>query len=129
MRAALGLPVTRIGHGVRSIEDPALVEELAARRIVLECCPTSNVVLGLYPSYEEHPLPALAAAGVRVTLGSDDPPWFGASIGGEYAVCAERLGWGDEALIEVTQNRSRGRILRGKAQDRPNERAHAKAVG
>ena len=74
VRAALALPVTRIGHGVRSIEDPALVEELAEREIVLECCPTSNVVLGLYPTYEEHPLPALAAAGVPVTLGSDDPP-------------------------------------------------------
>ena len=70
--------------------------------MVLECCPTSNVVLGIYPSYEEHPLRALRAAGVRVTLGSDDPPWFGASIGGEYAVCAERLGFGDDDLREVT---------------------------
>jgi adenosine deaminase len=103
VRAALTLPVTRIGHGVRSIEDPALLEALAERGIVLECCPTSNVVLGLYPSYEEHPLPALRAAGVRVTLGSDDPPWFGASIGGEYAICAERLGFGDEALRELTR--------------------------
>ncbi len=103
MRAALTLPVTRIGHGVRSIEDPALVAELAERGVVLECCPTSNVVLGIYPSYEEHPLRALRAAGVRVTLGSDDPPWFGASIGGEYAICAERLGFGDEALRELTR--------------------------
>ena len=85
MRGALELPVTRIGHGVRAIEEPALVAELAERGIVLECCPTSNVVLGVYPSYAEHPLPQLAAAGVRVTLGSDDPPYFGASIGGEYA--------------------------------------------
>ena len=103
VRGALALPVTRIGHGVRSIEDTALVEELAARRVVLECCPTSNVVLGLYPSYEEHPLAALAAAGVRVTLGSDDPPWFGASIGGEYAICSERLGWDDVTLIGLTR--------------------------
>ena len=103
MRAALTLPVTRIGHGVRSIEDPDLVAELAERRIVLEVCPTSNVVLGLYPSYEEHPLPALCAAGVHVTLGSDDPPWFGASIGGEYAICAERLGFGDDVLRELTR--------------------------
>ena len=88
MRAGLELPVTRIGHGVRAIEDPALVEELARARIVLECCPTSNVVLGLFPSYEEHPLPRLADAGVKVTLGSDDPPYFGASIGGEYAIAA-----------------------------------------
>jgi adenosine deaminase len=102
VRAALELPVTRIGHGVRSIEDPGLVEELAERGTVLECCPTSNVVLGIYASYEEHPLRTLRAAGVRVTLGSDDPPWFGASIGGEYTVCAERLGFGDEALLELT---------------------------
>lgn len=103
VRAGLALPVTRIGHGVRAIEDPALVEELARRRVVLECCPTSNVVLGLYPSFEEHPLAALAAAGVRVTLGSDDPPWFGASIGGEYEVCAERMGFDADALLGVTQ--------------------------
>lgn len=102
VRAALTLPVTRIGHGVRSIEDPAVVRELAEREIVLECCPTSNVVLGLYPAYAEHPLPALAAAGVRVSLGSDDPPWFGASIGGEYGVCSEHFGWDDQRLAALT---------------------------
>jgi adenosine deaminase len=103
VRAALHLPVTRIGHGVRAIEDPELVGELASRGIVLECCPTSNVVLGAFPSYEEHPLPRLRRAGVRVTLGSDDPPYFGASIGGEYAVCAERYGWGEDDLREITR--------------------------
>jgi adenosine deaminase len=103
VRAALELPVTRISHGVRSIEDPALVAELAERGIVLECCPTSNVVLGLYPSYEQHPLPRLVASGVRVTLGSDDPPYFGASVGGEYAICRERFGFGDEALRDITR--------------------------
>jgi adenosine deaminase len=103
VRAGLGLPVTRIGHGVRAIEDPALVEELAERAIVLECCPTSNVVLGAFPTYEEHPLPRLAAAGVKITLGSDDPPYFGASIGGEYEVCAERFGFDDEALRAITR--------------------------
>jgi adenosine deaminase len=103
VRAALELPVTRIGHGVRSIEDPALVEELAERGIVLECCPTSNVVLDLYPSYEDHPLPRLLDAGVPVTLGSDDPPYFGASIGGEYAVCQERYGFDDERLRGITR--------------------------
>ena len=124
VRAALTLPVTRIGHGVRSIEDPALVDELAERGVVLECCPTSNVVLGIYPSYEEHPLRALRAAGVRVTLGSDDPPWFGASIGGEYAVCAERLGFGDDDLAEAHRHRSGSRILRRKAQREPNNAPH-----
>jgi adenosine deaminase len=104
VRAALGLPVRRIAHGVRAIEDPALVAELAEREIVLECCPTSNVVLGVFPSWEEHPLPRLMAAGVRVTLGSDDPPYFGASIGGEYAVCRERFGFDDEALGRITRS-------------------------
>ena len=103
VRSALELPITRISHGVRAIEDPALVSELAARAIVLECCPTSNVVLGVYPSYEEHPLPALRAAGVRVTLGSDDPPYFGATIDGEYKVCAERFGFDDDELREITR--------------------------
>src|SRR6201996_631641 len=90
VRAALSLPVTRISHGVRAIEDPSVVAELVARGTVLECCPTSNVVLGVYPSYEDHPLPALRSAGVRVTLGSDDPPYFGATIAGEYEVCLDR---------------------------------------
>jgi adenosine deaminase len=103
VRAALELPVTRISHGVRSIEDPALVAELAERGIVLECCPTSNVVLGVFPSYERHPLPRLVAAGVRVTLGSDDPPYFGASVGGEYAICRERFGFDDQALRDITR--------------------------
>jgi adenosine deaminase len=103
VRGGLELPVSRIAHGVRSIEDPGLVEELAARGTFLECCPTSNVVLGIYPTYEEHPLPVLKAAGVRVTLGSDDPPYFGASIGGEYEVCREHFGFGEEELRSITR--------------------------
>jgi adenosine deaminase len=103
VRGALELPVSRIGHGVRSIEDPELVEELAERGTYLECCPSSNVVLGLYPSYDEHPFPTLATAGVRVTLGSDDPPYFGASIGGEYEICREHFGFGDDDLRAITR--------------------------
>ncbi len=103
VRGGLGLPVTRIAHGVRSIEDPPLVEELASRGTFLECCPTSNVTLGIYDSYEEHPLPKLKAAGIKVTLGSDDPPYFGASIGGEYEVCREHFGYDDETLEGITR--------------------------
>jgi adenosine deaminase len=103
VRAALELPVTRLGHGVRAIEDPALVAEIAERGIVLECCPTSNVVLGVFGSFEDHPLPALRDAGVRITLASDDPPYFGASVGGEYAVAGERFGWSDAELRAVTR--------------------------
>jgi adenosine deaminase len=103
VRAALELPVTRIDHGVRAIEDPALVDELAASAIVLNCCPTSNVVLGVYPSYEAHPLPRLRAAGVRVTLGSDDPPYFGASLETEYELCVSRMGLGEDDLRDITR--------------------------
>jgi adenosine deaminase len=103
VRAALELPVTRISHGVRAIEDPALVDELAARAITLECCPTSNVVLGIYPSYEQHPLVPLRDEGVRVTLGSDDPPYFGATIAGEYEICEARMGLSEADLREITR--------------------------
>jgi adenosine deaminase len=103
IRAALELPITRMSHGVRAIEDPALVAELAERGIVLEVCPSSNVALGLFPTYEDHPLGALRGAGVRVTLGSDDPPYFGCSIGAEYAVARELHGFEEEQLIEVTR--------------------------
>jgi adenosine deaminase len=74
-------------------------------------CPTSNVVLGLYPSFADHPLPALRAAGVPVTLGSDDPPYWDASIGGEYEVAAEHFGLGDDALREITRTALRAAFV------------------
>lgn len=105
VRAALALPgpVTRLGHGVRAVEDPALVAELAERGTVLEVCPTSNVVLGAYPDFAAHPFPVLRDAGVRVTLGSDDPPYWSATIGGEYAVARRAWGLGDDDLRAVTR--------------------------
>lgn len=104
VRAALALPgVVRLSHGVRAVEDPGLVRELADRGIVLEVCPTSNVALGVYPDYDTHPLPQLLAAGVPVTLASDDPPYFGATIGGEYGVARERFGLDDDALLAITK--------------------------
>ena len=103
VRGALTLPVTRISHGVRAVEDPALLHELAERGVVLEVCPTSNVATGVYASYADHPLGALREAGVRITLGSDDPPYFGATIGGEYAVARERFGLEEEQLREITR--------------------------
>lgn len=93
------LPVTRIGHGVRSAEDPKLLEELARRGTVLEVCPGSNVALGLYPGRAEHPLHRLIASGVRVTLGSDDPPFFHTTLGTEY----DLAGLGTDALRIITR--------------------------
>jgi adenosine deaminase len=105
VRGALGLPVpiSRLGHGVRAIEDPELVRELAERGTVLEVCPTSNVALSAYPDYAAHPFPVLRDAGVRVTLGSDDPPYWQATIGREYAVAQREWGLDDAALRALTR--------------------------
>jgi adenosine deaminase len=100
---ALPVPVTRLGHGVRAIEDPELVRELAERGTVLEVCPTSNVALSAYAGYPQHPFPLLRDAGVRVTLGSDDPPYWQASIGGEYAIARREWGLDDAALRAITR--------------------------
>jgi adenosine deaminase len=109
VRQALALPgITRISHGVRAIEDPRLVEEIAERGIVLEVCPTSNVATRVFESYETHPLRTLHEAGVKLTLGSDDPPYFGATIGGEYAVARERFGLEEGELKVITRTAVQG---------------------
>lgn len=87
------LGVERIGHGVRAIEDPALVEELAERGTVLEVCPGSNLALGLYPSARAHPIARLRDAGVRVTVSTDDPPFFHTDMTREYRLLHEAFGW------------------------------------
>jgi adenosine deaminase len=81
VRSALDiLEVERIDHGVRSLEDPALVARLAREGIALTVCPLSNVKLCVYPSLAAHPLPALLAAGVKATINSDDPAYFGGYV-------------------------------------------------
>lgn len=95
--------VRRIGHGVRAIEDPALVERLVEEEIVLELCPGSNVALGLYPSIAQHPFRRLMEAGVRVTINSDDPPYFHTTLGHEYAELARVQGLGRGALLAATR--------------------------
>ncbi len=81
---ALECGAERIGHGVRSVEDPALVAHLVQQGIVLEVSPTSNVCLGVASSIADHQLRTLVDAGVRVTLNSDDPPMFETTLLGEY---------------------------------------------
>ncbi|MCE7026563.1 adenosine deaminase [Jiella avicenniae] len=97
------LKPSRIGHGVRAVEDPALVHEIAEKGIVLEVCPGSNLALGIYPAIAAHPLKRLVAAGVRATLGSDDPPFFHTHLSREYRLAAEN-GLTDAERIGLTRN-------------------------
>lgn len=88
------LKVERIGHGVRAIEDPELVAVLADTGVVLEVCPGSNVALGLYPSWEAHPIARLREAGVKVTVSTDDPPFFHTDMTNEFDQLERAFGWG-----------------------------------
>jgi len=84
---------SRIGHGVRSIEDPALVQRLADEGVVLEVCPGSNIALGIFADLKAHPITALRDSGVIVTVSTDDPPYFHTDMTAEYRGLSEQLGW------------------------------------
>ena len=101
VRAALDdLRVERIGHGVRAIEDLALVDALAERGVVLEVCPGSNIALGLYPGWRQHPISQLRERGVKVTVSTDDPPFFHTTMAREYDRLAEAFDW-DEGVFRA----------------------------
>jgi adenosine deaminase len=87
------LKAERIGHGVRSMEDPHLVEALARRRIPLELCPTSNRLTGAVPADQVHPIGAFADAGVLCAIDADDPELFSTTLCDEYALAEKWLGW------------------------------------
>jgi len=94
---------TRLGHGVRCIEDPNLVQEIIDKDIVLEVCPTSNIATKIYKNYDAHPVKKLFKAGVKITVNSDDPPFFNSTIAGEYQVLSD-LGLSNEELVSTTRN-------------------------
>src|SRR5215211_5003536 len=109
--AVLQVPgLTRIGHGVYAASDPRLLELVAESGVTVECCPSSNVVLGAVTSYEEHPLRRFVEVGIPVALGSDDPVQVCATIGREYAVAAA-LGFLAEDLLEFTRNAIRASFV------------------
>ncbi|KRB58574.1 adenosine deaminase [Rhizobium sp. Root708] len=94
---------SRIGHGVRAIEDEALVRRLAEQGTVLEVCPGSNIALQVFPDFAAHPLRRLKEAGVRVTISSDDPPFFHTSLAREYDLAASAFGFSDSEIDELTR--------------------------
>ncbi|KPQ07721.1 MAG: adenosine deaminase [Rhodobacteraceae bacterium HLUCCA12] len=105
--ALADLRVERIGHGVRAVEDPALVDELAARGTVLEVCPGSNLALGLYPDFRAHPVARLRERGVRVTLSTDDPPFFHTSNRREYEALAQAFDWTEQDFRAINLDAAR----------------------
>ncbi len=102
--AIWALNADRIGHGVRCIEDPALVDYLREHQIPLELCPTSNLCLGVYSSYAEHPIRRLWEQGVYVTVNSDDPPMFNTDLVQEYRHLADELGFTAAELEQLSLN-------------------------
>jgi adenosine deaminase len=98
------LGAERIGHGIRILEDPALVDEARERGIGFDVCPTSNAMTRSVPSLERHPLGAMLDAGLRSTLASDDPSMFHSWIADEYEVCRSVLGFDDDRLATLARN-------------------------
>ncbi|MET0493771.1 MAG: adenosine deaminase [Actinoplanes sp.] len=97
------LGAERIGHGISAARDPQLMAYLAEHGIPLEVCPTSNVRTRAVASLDEHPLPVLVAAGVPVTISSDDPPMFGTTLEAEYAVAARLLDLDQSGVAELAR--------------------------
>jgi adenosine deaminase len=97
------LRADRVGHGVRAVEDPAVLRLVADRQVCLEVCPTSNVALGVTPTLARHPLPRLLAAGCAVTLGADDPLLFGDGLVAQYALARDRFGVDDAGLADIAR--------------------------
>lgn len=105
------LQSVRIGHGVRCVEDPKLVETLRDRQIPLEVCPTSNVCLGVVDRLADHPLPKLVDQGLYVTINTDDPPMFGTTLNDELIRVSGAFGFGEEELQHFMSQAARASLL------------------
>jgi adenosine deaminase/aminodeoxyfutalosine deaminase len=112
---ALEIGSERIGHGIRAIEDPALVAHLAAKNIPLEVCITSNLRTGAVPSLAAHPVRRLYDAGVPIILNSDDPSLFGCTLTSEYALAAREFGFTEDQLAGLARNAFRHAFEEGVA--------------
>jgi adenosine deaminase len=101
----------RIGHGVRCLKDPGLVNELRERQIPLEVCPTSNICLAIFDRMDRHPLPRLIEEGLYVTINSDDPPMFNTTLTREYLVSAEAFGFDADMIEHLVLNSVQATLL------------------
>ncbi|MFI1949075.1 adenosine deaminase [Streptomyces virginiae] len=98
------LGAERIGHGTSATQDPELLAYLAEHRIALEVCPTSNIATRAVTDLDLHPVKEMVAAGVLVTINSDDPPMFGSDLNNEYAVAARLLDLDERGLAQLAKN-------------------------
>jgi adenosine deaminase len=105
------LQADRIGHGVRCLDDPALVAELRERQIPLEVCPTSNVCLKVAPELASHPLPRLLDEGLYVTINSDDPPMFNTTLTDEYLKITDTFHLDAHTIQQFVLNAVRASLL------------------
>ena len=93
----------RIGHGVRCVEEPRVLERVARSGVALEVCPRSNIALGVYAGADDVPLRTIVEHGIPVALGADDPLLFGSRLVAQYATAREMLGFTDEELAELAR--------------------------
>ncbi len=114
---ALAIGAERIGHGIRSIDDPKLVEHLAAKRIPLEVCITSNLRTGAVASLAEHPVKRLYDAGVPIILSTDDPALFGCTLTSEYQLAETQFGFTPEQFAAIAANSFRYSFASPRAHD------------
>ncbi len=105
------LGAERLGHGIRSIDDPNLLIHLRERHVTLDICPTSNVRTGAVTSIDAHPLRKLFDAGVPITINSDDPTFFNTTLVDEYRLVARLFGFGADDLTTLALNSARAAFL------------------
>jgi adenosine deaminase len=102
IEAMENLPIKRIGHGVNSIYSPETLAMVKDKDIALELCPTSNIFLGLFKDMNNHPLPKFYAAGIKISINSDDPPFMSTTLAKEYQRVQESYQYSDEIMNNIT---------------------------
>jgi adenosine deaminase len=122
------LGATRIGHGIRAIEDASLLDRLRDMRVTLELCPTSNVRLGLVPSLSAHPVRRFLEHGVAVTVNSDDPVLLGTSLAKELAAVARAHRLSRDELLGLMTAAARAAFVAPEARAALEQRIRSAAL-